>query len=49
MDNYDDGQWFNDYDMAHELEVHIITTDGAQHLRLNGFLNVIKLSLKVKQ
>jgi hypothetical protein len=38
MDNYDDGQWFNDYDMAHELEVHIITTDGAQHLRLNGYL-----------
>ena len=24
--------------MAHELEVHIITTDGAQHLRLNGYL-----------
>ena len=38
MDKFDD-QWFNDYDnMAHELEVHIITTDGAQHLRLNGYL-----------
>ena len=24
--------------MAHELEVHIITIDGAQHLRLNGYL-----------
>ena len=29
---------FNYNDMAHELEVHIITTDGAQHLRLNGYL-----------
>jgi hypothetical protein len=29
---------FNFDDMAHELEVHIITTDGAQHLRLNGYL-----------
>ena len=25
-------------DMAHEIEVHIITLDGAQHLRLNGYL-----------
>ena len=24
--------------MAHEIEVHIITLDGAQHLRLNGYL-----------
>ena len=37
MDKFDD-QWFNDYDMAHEIEVHIITTDGAQHLRLSGYL-----------
>ena len=29
---------FNYNDMAHELEVHIITIDGAQHLRLNGYL-----------
>ena len=29
---------FNLNDMAHELEVHIITVDGAQHLRLNGYL-----------
>jgi lipopolysaccharide export LptBFGC system permease protein LptF len=34
-DNWND---FNPNDMAHELEVHIITTDGAQHLRLNGYL-----------
>jgi len=38
MDKFDD-QWFNNYnDMAHELEVHIITLDGAQHLRLSGYL-----------
>jgi len=37
MDKFDD-QWFNNYDMAHEIEVHIITADGAQHLRLNGYL-----------
>ena len=36
MDRFDD-QWFNNYDdMAHEIEVHIITTDGAHHLRLQG-------------
>ena len=29
---------FNFNDLAHELEVHIITVDGAQHLRLNGYL-----------
>ena len=29
---------FNFDDMPHELEVHIITIDGAQHLRLNGYL-----------
>ena len=46
MDNYDDGQWFNDYDMAHELEVHIITTDGAQHLRLNGYLKRNSIIIK---
>ena len=32
--NWDD---FKFEDMAHELEVHIITIDGAQHLRLNGW------------
>ena len=34
-DDWDDLDFNN---MAHELEVHIITTDGAQHLRLNGYL-----------
>ena len=34
-DNWDD---FKYEDMAHEIEVHIITLDGAQHLRLNGYL-----------
>ena len=29
---------FNFNDMAHELEVHVITIDGAQHLRLHGYL-----------
>ena len=45
MDKFDD-QWFNDYDMAHELEVHIITTDGAQHLRLNGYLKRNSILIK---
>jgi|TARA_B100000214_G_scaffold363200_1_gene328469 hypothetical protein len=35
---WDDWDDFNYDNMAHELEVHIITTDGAQHLRLNGYL-----------
>ena len=30
--------WDNYKDMAREIEVHIITIDGAQHLRLNGYL-----------
>ena len=46
MDKFDD-QWFNDYDnMAHELEVHIITVDGAQHLRLNGYLKRNSILIK---
>ena len=32
--------------MAHELEVHIITTDGAQHLRLNGYLKRNSIIIK---
>ena len=35
---WDDWDDFNYDNIAHELEVHIITTDGAQHLRLNGYL-----------
>ena len=38
MDFFDSWNNFNFNNMAHELEVHIITTDGAQHLRLNGYL-----------
>ena len=45
MDKFDD-QWFNDYDMAHEIEVHIITTDGAQHLRLSGYLKRNSILIK---
>lgn len=30
--------WDNYKDMTREIEVHIITIDGAQHLRLNGYL-----------
>lgn len=41
-----DNQWFNYDDMAHELEVHIITTDGAQHLRLNGYLKRNSILIK---
>ena len=38
MDKFND-EWFNNFDdMAHEIEVHIITIDGTQHLRLNGYL-----------
>ena len=37
---------FNYNDMAHELEVHIITTDGAQHLRLNGYLKRNSIIIK---
>jgi|TARA_B100000579_G_scaffold365800_1_gene325336 hypothetical protein len=32
------GDWDNYKDMAREIEVHVITIDGAQHLRLNGYL-----------
>ena len=41
--NWDD---FKFEDMAHELEVHIITTDGAQHLRLNGYLKRNSIIIK---
>ena len=37
---------FNYNDMAHELEVHIITVDGAQHLRLNGYLKRNSILIK---
>ena len=37
---------FNFNDMAHELEVHIITIDGAQHLRLNGYLKRNSILIK---
>ena len=42
-DDWDDLD-FND--MAHELEVHIITIDGAQHLRLNGYLKRNSIIIK---
>ena len=42
-DDWDDLD-FND--MAHELEVHIITIDGAQHLRLNGYLKRNSILIK---
>ena len=42
-DNWND---FNPDDMAHELEVHIITIDGAQHLRLNGYLKRNSILIK---
>jgi len=46
MDKFDD-QWFNDHNnMAHEIEVHIITIDGAQHLRLNGYLKRNSILIK---
>ena len=35
---WNDWDDFNFSDMAYEIEVHIITTDGAQHLRLSGYL-----------
>ena len=42
-DDWDDLD-FND--MAHELEVHIITIDGAQHLRLSGYLKRNSILIK---
>ena len=42
-DDWDDLDCNN---MAHELEVHIITTDGAQHLRLNGYLKRNSILIK---
>ena len=47
MDKFDD-QWFNNYDMAHEIEVHIITADGAQHLRLHGWLKRNSILIKAE-
>ena len=37
---------FNYNDMAHELQVHIITIDGAQHLRLSGYLKRNSILIK---
>ena len=37
---------FNLNDMALELEVHIITVDGAPHLRLNGYLKRNSILIK---
>ena len=42
-DSWDD---FNFNNMAHEIEVHMITTDGAQHLRLNGYLKRNSILIK---
>ena len=42
-DDWDDLDFNN---MAHELEVHIITIDGAQHLRLNGYLKRNSIIIK---
>ena len=47
MDKFDD-QWFNNYDMAHEIEVHIVTLDGAQHLRLHGWLKRNSILIKAE-
>ena len=38
--------WDNYKDMAREIEVHIITIDGAQHLRLNGYLKRNSIIIK---
>ena len=38
--------WDNYKDMAREIEVHIITIDGAQHLRLNGYLKRNSILIK---
>ena len=46
MDFFDSLNNFNFNNMAHELEVHIITTDGAQHLRLNGYLKRNSIIIK---
>ena len=42
-DDWDDLDFNN---MAHELEVHIITIDGAQHLRLSGYLKRNSILIK---
>ena len=48
MDKFDD-QWFNDYDnMAHEIEVHITTLEGSQHLRLSGYLKHSSILIKAE-
>ena len=46
MDKFDDQRFNNFNDMPHELEVHIITIDGAQHLRLNGYLKRNSIIIK---
>ena len=40
------GDFLNNDDMARELEVHIVTLDGAQHLRLNGYLKRNSILIK---
>ena len=44
-DSWDD---FNYEDMAHEIEVHIVTLDGAQHLRLHGWLKRNSILIKAE-
>ena len=43
---WDDWDNLDFNNMARELEVHIITTDGAQHLRLNGYLKRNSILIK---
>ena len=44
-DKWDD---FNLDDMAHEIEVHIVTLDGAQHLRLHGWFKRNSILIKTE-
>tara|TARA_R100000995_G_scaffold64832_1_gene33919 strand:+ start:333 stop:965 length:633 start_codon:yes stop_codon:yes gene_type:complete len=44
-DSWDD---FKYEDMAHEIEVHIVTLDGAQHLRLHGWLKRNSILIKAE-
>lgn len=44
-DNWDDFKYEN---MAHEIEIHIITLDGAQHLRLHGWLKRNSILIKAE-
>ena len=43
---WDDWDNLDFNNMAHELEVHIITIDGAQHLRLSGYLKRNSILIK---